>query len=266
MARLPSPRQPWLHTYLPLGISVVAALGAIIAAGIAWYKALSDGTTSTISLWVLVVFLSILAKEALSIYRVFLDMRRQRRLESAHELHAAGQVLREILAARFSDQVAQEPDDTLRATAFRVCIYRVVPSHREVRSSELERVTAYCVGEGGDPGEAGKRISTACGVVGLAYRTGVAQVAERQKESLEQFWDEMVQTWGFSQEEARSLNRTRWSYLAVPIKDEAGRVDTVVFLDSQVKDCLTDDVIESIIFPACEAIGLVIEQRYGHGH
>lgn len=266
MPRLPSPRQPWLHTYLPLGISVVAAIGAIIAAAIAWYKARADGTTSAISLWVMVVFLSILAREALSIYRVFLDLRRQRRVESAHELHAAGQVLREILSAGFANQIAQEPNETLRATAFRVCIYRVVPSHRATRGSELERVTAYCVGEGGDPGEAGKRISSACGVVGLAYRTGVPQVAERQEQSIDKFWDEMVQLWGFSQEEAQSLNRTRWSYLAVPIKDEAGRVDTVVFLDSQVKDCLTDEVIESIIFPACEAIGLVIEQRYGHGH
>lgn len=265
MARLPSPRQPWAHTYLPLGISVVAAIGAIIASGVAWSKARETGTQWSGAIWLLVVFLSILAREALSMYRVFLDVRRQGRLESAHDLYAAGQVLREILCAQFADEIQGLPEGPPRAAAFRVCIYRVVQKSKAGGTADLERVTTYCVGAGGDPGEAGKRISSACGVVGLAYRTDTPQVAERQSEDLNSFWDEMVQAWGFSREEARALNQTRWSYLALPLKDGTGRVDTVIYIDSQIKECLTDDVIESVIFPGCEAIGLVIEQRYGNG-
>ncbi|MDX2130822.1 MAG: hypothetical protein SFY69_02065 [Planctomycetota bacterium] len=208
------------------------------------------------------VLFAVFAREVLSLHRAFMEARRQRRFEEAHELQAACQVLREQLGSRLRREVEALPEDR-RPTAIRVCVYRVAPVGREL-SPELERVTPYAVGEGGDPGEVGKRISSACGVIGLSYRTQSPQIGNRQGESIEDFRKEMIAEWGFDPDAARTLNETRWSFLALPIQTPEGKVDAIVFVDSELKNCFMVDVVEWFVMPACDAMRIVIERRYGN--
>ncbi len=267
MARLPSPTQPWLRLWAPLTTAVVAAVAAIAGAVYALLRAFAEegkGESRQLSVLIGVALLAIVLREVLQVYRSFVESHRQRELQEVHDVHAACQVLREQLASAYRNKIEELPEKH-RPASFRVCVYRVA-SRRAKASPELERVTRYCVGENGDPGEAGKRVSSACGVIGLAYRTGQLQFATREAESIQDFREVVIRDWGFDPEDAKTLNETRWSVLAIPIRASDGKVDTVVFIDSELRNCFADDIVQSLVLPACEAIKLVIERRYGDDH
>ena len=74
----------------------------------------------------------------------------------------------------------------------------------------------------------------------------------------------MVRDYGFSEEEARKLNETRWSWVAIPIRDAQSRVDGILYLDSSKKDCFSEEICGKIIV-ACEPLCAFIDWRYGNG-
>ncbi|MFO0856029.1 MAG: hypothetical protein U0640_01585 [Phycisphaerales bacterium] len=267
MARLPSPSKPWLHVWTPLIVAVsaaIAAMGGAVVAAIKAYNDSSKGEPWTLTVLVSAVLFLIVLGESLKVYKVTLDLDKQRRLEEVHEVQAACQVLREQLDSWFREQVEKLPEER-RPTAFRTCMYSVLPANPKVTLLELERVTRYCVGEGGDRGEIGKRVSSGSGVVGLAFRTGKLQVADRQAADMTAFRDEMIADWGFDAESAKSLNETRWSFLAVPINTSEGKVDAILFVDSELKNCFDESVVSTLVLPACNAAKMVVERRYGNG-
>jgi hypothetical protein len=265
MSRWSDPKRAFWKRLLPIAIAILSAAVAIAGGVLAFRKAWIDaqvGEPFLITAIVGVVLLLIVAKEALLVVRGFEETKRQRRFDEEHEVRAACQTLREQIASWYFADIEQLPEER-RATAIRVCVYRVVPSQGKSRSPELERVTRYCVGEGGDAGEAGKRISTACGVVGRAYRTAKPQMAYRDAESIEGFRQQMIEEWSFDPEDAKSLNETRWSFLAFPISYEQ-RVDAILFIDSELRNCFSEDAdgpVQLLVAPMIEAIQLVIERR-----
>lgn len=263
MSRLKSPRRPWLYTWLPLLISGMAAVAAVVGAIIAVHRTWTDpaaGQSKALALLVLVVLVAVLAREALQVFKAYGEVQATSRLAAAGDIQAACQVLRDQLEQWHREEVRKLPED-VQPAAFRACVYRVTGQNRTGVPRELERVTAYCVGRGGNPGEPGKRISSACGVIGLAFRTGSPQQGYRESEDVQTFRDEMVQDWGFDPEDAKTLNETRWSFLAVPLKTSDGRVDAVIFLDSAVRNCFDDDVVNTLVLPAAGAITTTIDRR-----
>lgn len=266
MSRFLDPRRPLWRRTLPISIAVLSALVAIVGGAIAFRKAWIDSQNNepfVITLLVGVVLLAIVAKEALLVLRGFEETRKQRRFDEAHEVWAACQVLREQLASWYTADIAKLPD-AHQPTAIRVCIYRVVDAQGKTRAPDLERVTRYCVGAGGDPGELGKRVSTACGVVGLAYRTGEPKVAYRRAEGIEEFRRQMIEEWSFDPADARTLNETRWSFLAFPIINGEQKVDAILFVDSELRNCFSeepDGAVQLLVAPMIAALCLVMERR-----
>ncbi len=147
--------------------------------------------------------------------------------------------------------------------SFRLTLYRVTARHKK-RPQDLERVIPYVVGNGADPGETGLVVSARCGVIGMAARTGDVARCHRTGGTEKEFRQEMITTYSFSEQEARQLDETRWSWLAIPIRDAQSRVDGVLYLDSSKKDCFSDDVCSQVV-AACEGLRDFIDRRYGNG-
>jgi hypothetical protein len=200
-----------------------------------------------------VVALCVFIREMLQVLEAIDRSNARARDVEATELVAACKVLQEQLCKRFQSDIEQLAADQ-RPDAFRVCVYRVMASASTGQPAVLERATGYAVARRGRRGRIGDRISAAVGIVGLAYRTGQSQVARRESTDLEAFYTEMIQEWGFDEADVRSLNASRWSYLACPIQGDDGRVGMVLFIDSGLPNCFNDEVVEDFVGPTCAAI------------
>jgi hypothetical protein len=118
----------------------------------------------------------------------------------------------------------------------RVTVYRV---HSPVRGRDgwLEQLVPYA-GAGG--GEVGRKVPIRCGVIGRVVRCGEPSLAVRVSEDVQEFWNEMRSEWGFTLDEAKNLDSTRWSWFAVPMLEKTNVVG-VVYFDSTDPDYFNDD-------------------------
>ncbi len=267
MSRIPSARPSWLKRQkwlLEFVVQVVVLCGASVFAHRAWTEYARDTANaiqnnlpepSSVGVWaaIAVCLLSLVA----AILRVMFardDNAAQLARSNPADLLGCCMVLRATFAEGHS---AGDPN------GFRVAVYRVIKSPNGTLE-ELECVTPYAVGPGGQTGSAGKRVSAKNGVIGLAARTGDPQVAHRQSEDTIAFRKEMVEEWGFDETEAKGLNDSRYSWLAIPIKGVDGIVDSVVYFDSSARQCFTEEACRPI-FRACEGVAEYIGRRYGDG-
>lgn len=143
----------------------------------------------------------------------------------------------------------------------RVCVYRVCV-RRNGKASELERVTPYSCGGQPDLKLRGTLIPTTYGVVGRAARTGDPWIYNRSAENIVDHWKHMVDDFGYDLADAKTLNHTRWSYLAIPLKDGSGRVDSVVYIDSSEKNLFTDESVSNRVAGLCEGVTHFIDSRW----
>ncbi|MCU0689383.1 MAG: hypothetical protein MUE97_06565 [Phycisphaerales bacterium] len=263
MSRISSPGRSKWHLWLPVITSVLAAFAAVVAGIVAVVKTTTEARDQphlSILAWLVVAgLLAILSREGLQIYASFNAAQSAEKRLIRRDIQAVCQVVRDQLAERFADDVMLL-EESRRPSAFRACVYRLSDAPRSDGPRDLERVTQYCVGAGGNPGDVGKRVSSACGVIGLAYRTGEVQVASRKSDDREAFLKEMIEEWGFSPEEAPTLNDTRWSFLAIPLKSQTV-VDAVIFVDSEIKNCFDDKVVETFVLPAAASMTIILDGR-----
>ncbi len=258
MSRLPNPNRPEWQLRLPIIGALAAALVAVVGGSVAFWKAWRDagaGEPVVITILVGVVLFAIVLKEALQLYRSVEDVRRQRRHEEMRDLSAVCHVLRQQLSNLLPEEKA-DPE------AVRVTVYRVIHVGGD-DGVTLERVVGYAVGERGRSGGAGKRLSGRCGIVGMAARTGEAQCAVRQHQDAADFRDQMIKEWGFHEAEARLLDTTRWSWMAIPITGSDGSVDTILYVDSSEAALFTEQVREEFVYSTVEALSRIIEMHYG---
>lgn len=142
----------------------------------------------------------------------------------------------------------------------RITMYAVVQSNEGSGEPEtLEQILPYVGGDGGKPP---RTYSIRSGIIGRAARTHQMHHATRQNLDEQNFVDEMVSNWGFSESEARNLSTDRQSWLAVPINGpDSNSTLGVVYLDSSDPKFFTDEVIELVI-EGCAEIAKFVHERY----
>jgi hypothetical protein len=109
----------------------------------------------------------------------------------------------------------------------RCCIY--VPT----KGGEiLKQITCYMPGRGGG---GGKKVHSSKGIVGRAFRETKHRIEilkDPNYSSVEFFQAKMVERWGFTREEVRTLTQDRRAYCALVIKNDKGEVLGVLYCDS----------------------------------
>lgn len=266
MSRLPAVSQPWLRRNKWV-VTAVASAVVVIGSAAAALRGESDysnacemarnadqalpGRAGVNLAWA--VLAGTFVSGLLAVWMALIDSKSEQSKTNPAEVFGCCLVLRNAVAFRLS---IEDQPSSIRVTVYRVC------SRKNGKPQELERVTPYAVGPGLEWSDPGVRLSSKCGVVGLAARTAEVQLAVRQAVDLQEFRASLVREWGFDTDEARRLNETRWAWLAIPLKDRKGRVDTVVYLDSSEKDAFSP-TIRNEIYSACEHVGALIDWRYG---
>lgn len=106
----------------------------------------------------------------------------------------------------------------------RICVF--VPSNKP---NSVHQITDYVGTESRYGG--GRDLSSRCGVVGRAFRSGEVQYDKLPDSTA--LIDHLVSIHGFDRTEASNMRADRKSWAAIPV-GEAGQVVAVVFLDSAV--------------------------------
>ena len=106
--------------------------------------------------------------------------------------------------------------------------------YHPVGTEKLEQVIDY-VGDSRGGGRAGRIRSARAGVIGAAYRSREARVANRSNDDLEAYVREMVNEWSYTEEEARTLSPETRSAFAVPLQESStSPLIGILFLDAVV--------------------------------
>ncbi len=266
MSRLPASRVPLRKRlkWLPEAVGALPVFaGALVTAlRLAWDRNAATDPAHAPALWLIILAFGVamwaLLAGAVKVYFAVADSADARKAHQAIDVYAACQVLHDLLAANLDVNDEVEPE------AIRVTVYRVT-STSNGSPTELERAIPYAVARGGKSKPPGTRILASCGIIGRAARTGDAQISDRVAATVEDFRKDLIAQWGFDEEQAKSVDDSRYSWMAVPIKNETkGVFDAVVYLDSSRRLAFSEQICETIVYPACSAIALCIEREYGH--
>jgi hypothetical protein len=158
-----------------------------------------------------------------------------------HALHAI------LLALKGSDV----PDPRLRLTI-----------HVPVGQDKLEQVLDY-VGDQRGGRSAPRTFSVHSGIIGKAYREQKACVGSRKNDDYETYIKELVEEWGYTEAEARKLNPSSKSWMAVPLLNllDQRKVEGIVYIDAVEKDFFTE-VQKGLVLFACVGIAQYVAQKY----
>jgi hypothetical protein len=167
-----------------------------------------------------------------------------RRKESTHELEGCLHTLHAVL-----DPFGFDPMLVLRLAV-----------HVPVKDA-LEQVTDY-IGVPAKAGRRGRQFSANTGIIGKAYRENTVLVARRANDDYEQYIQELVREWNYTEDQARHLNPGVMEWMAVPLFDpDAAKVQAVLYLDSSRRDFL-NDARQELVLSAVNGIAVFIGKRY----
>lgn len=125
----------------------------------------------------------------------------------------------------------------------------------------LEQVTEY-IGDRPKPGRVGRRFPANAGIIGSCYRTNAHLVASRAGITYQEYVQELVNDWNYTEERAKKLNPATMAWMAVPFYDrDRGRVDAVLYLDSQLADFFSE-TRQELVLAAVNGIAVFIGKRY----
>lgn len=197
------------------------------------------------------VALSLLAQVG-KIFIAYDDGRRAAVLETPMDLWGCCLTLRTMLISADGEQA----DDSLRITIYKVCKGKKGERH-------LEQLVHYASDPEHKPagGAPGRRFSEQCGVIGQASRTGKPMTVHRDTEDDEAYRTAMIKDLGFSVDQARGLDLSRWSCMAVPLLDIRQGVAGVVYFDCKSREYFTDKR-KSLMLAGCSAIKTFAKERY----
>jgi hypothetical protein len=124
---------------------------------------------------------------------------------------------------------------------------------------ELEQVTEYI----GDTttGKVGRRFPANAGIIGKALRENGAFLAERVNDEYEAYVRELITDWNFTEAQARRVNPGAMTWMAVPLYDQQGRADAILFLDANERDFFTPERQE-LVLAAVRGIAVFVGKRY----
>ena len=149
-----------------------------------------------------------------------------------------------------------DPDEAKKQ--LRVTFHRVLPPIES--PIEIEQLVDY-VGGGFDG--RGRKFSVRSGIAGKSARTGEIYQASRQNDDAQKYRTEMQDVWGYTASDVKKLSDDRFSWMAVPVKDETGTHSLgVVYLDSTVKSLFEEKSRQVAVVVACTGIAAYVDRRY----
>lgn len=156
------------------------------------------------------------------------------------------------VVARAGQLAAGEESNSLRVT-----FHRVVPP---LDSSEhIEHIVPYVGGDGGEPG---RTFSIRSGLTGRAIREKAVFVMSRQSEKYEDYVNELVREWSYTEADAKKLTIDRFSAMAVPVRGRGQDVLGVVYLDNSAKNFFASTAMQETVVAACVGVADYIGERY----
>ena len=180
------------------------------------------------------------------IIRAGLELRREARKDTIHELEGCLETLLSIL----NPPGDPEYDSGLRATL-----------HRSVdRGENFLQVVDY-VGDDRLPDTAGRKFRSTAGLAGWVLRTGCAYSASRTAANHEMYVRELIDSWGYTEEEARTRDMSAMSWMAVPLEHN-GRIEGLLYLDSMRPFFFEDPHRQALILGAAVGIAKFAARRY----
>lgn len=166
--------------------------------------------------------------------------------ERPHHLEGALEVLRAILMTDY----AKGKNAGLRLTV-----------HVPAKSDTLQQVLDY-VGDDRGGKTCDRLFSIHCGATGKAFRERCFCTAVRQSDDHGAYIKEMVSEWGYAEIDAKKLDGTARSWMAVPlVNGVANVIEGIVYLDSTDKEFFTDSR-KSIVLEACSGLAYFVARRY----
>ena len=112
----------------------------------------------------------------------------------------------------------------------------------------LQQVTGYATCGGG----VGRVFETDAGIIGKAFNENRVVTGTKLSGNHEDFIEELVEYWNYTEENARKLDPSTESWMAVPIA-VSGKVEFVVYCDATVGGFF-DDTRKKLVVSASSAI------------
>lgn len=120
------------------------------------------------------------------------------------------------------------------------------------------------VGDQRRQGGVGRTFPIHCGIVGKALREGKAYALDRKTVDTEEFIHELVKDYAYTDEDARKLDKSAQSWLAIPLLeptgDGKGKVHGVLYADATVKGFFDEKRIALAMHAAVGMMAFVIER------
>lgn len=117
------------------------------------------------------------------------------------------------------------------------------------------------VGSQRKPKTAGRVTPVSCGITGRAYRMKKPVLLKRGNNDINAYIQELMETQGFTQEQAGSVDHSTMSGYAFPLTDPNGTVEGIVYADAVDPDFFTDARIITINL-ACSGIARFVQRKY----
>jgi hypothetical protein len=196
--------------------------------------------------WALVAGLCAAAATIAGIVRAVLEVRREARKDTVHELEGCLETLLSIL---------NPPGDVEYDAGLRATLHVAVD-----RGKSFMQVVDY-VGDDRMPNTAGRKFRATAGLAGRVLLTGSAYAASRAVPNHEAYVKELIEEWGYTEAEARSRDMSAMSWVALPL-EHADRIEGLLYLDSTRPDFFDDPGRQTQLFGAAVGIAKFAARRY----
>lgn len=224
---------------------VASAVSAFSVSVFGAYKAFGEGGPAWAG-WL--TFCAALVFAA-SITKIVFSYRNKGVAESKHELEGCLQTLHAVLATG----APPEPAHRLRITM-----------HVPIDGGQfLEQAMEY-VGDQRGGSTVGRRTPSNCGIIGRAFNSPPGEdvlVASRPSDNREEYVRELIEKYHFPEKQARAVDASSMSWMALTLRDFGGKVKGIVFCDSVDKDFFTTER-QYLAMAACVGIAQFVEQKY----
>lgn len=187
----------------------------------------------------------------LGILKAVVSFSEHSRKKSTHELEGCLHTLHALLTESIDEN---EADPSLRLTI-----------HKPIdKGQRLEQVVGYVGASRSRPGSVGRTFPAQSGVIGVAFREKKFVTANRSNDDYETYVRELKEKWGYIEDDARALNPSSKSWMAVPLVETDENETTVhgiVYLDSTDPDFFTPER-QVYVNAACSGIARFVKRRY----